>query len=688
MDGLSLFLCDIMTNIMKKLSAAFLAVLLLASFLPLTGSAQSGVGASLFISPPSGTLTVGGTLTVSVILNTNNQSVNAVEANLSFPPDKLQVVSPMLGTSIVGVWTNQPQFDNQNGTLRFQGGMPNPGINTSRGVVATITFRVKSVGQAIIKFLDSSKILLNDGLATDVLTNTASGIYNLVLPPPAGPLIISETHPDQTTWYKTNTASLQWANNLPVEGYSYILSNEPIDIPDNISEGTKTQVVYKDLPDGVHFFHVKALRGGVWGETSHYALKVDATAPAKFPIEIAPSSRTTSRRPIINFNTTDGLSGLDHFEIKIISRSAVSSSPTGQGQTFFIETGSPYYPELDLGTYEILVRAYDKAGNIREIPQKLVITTPISRILGFQFIPRWLMVILGLLTLAALAFVANKVRIWHQKVHLMHIAGAINDPEISAKLKELQDKRSQYMKGIFVLLICFVTAFGFGSQRARAESLATPIITSISENISNEEIFYIGGKTIVPGGQVSVHIQNLHDGQTFSQIIDVDKKGDWFYSHPNFFAPGKYLIWVQGKNGQEVSAPSPQRDLSVAQTAIQFGSSRLSLETLYLVFVAILLLALTGLIAFVLYHGYHGKKKHKKITKEIIETEEAIKRGFLLLHKDLEAELRAIHKKKSFSQLSTADAEKELRLSKDLEWVSKFIEKEVKNIEKLLGSGR
>jgi len=149
-------------------------------------------GASLFLSPPSGSFVVGSTFNVSIILNTGGEAVNAIDAALSFPPDKLQVVSPSLGTSIISVWTSQPNYDNQTGVLRFQGGVPNPGINTSRGLIATIGFRVKSVGRAVIKFRDQSKVLLNDGLATDVLINTGNGVYDLILPPPAGPFVVSK----------------------------------------------------------------------------------------------------------------------------------------------------------------------------------------------------------------------------------------------------------------------------------------------------------------------------------------------------------------------------------------------------------------------------------------------------------------------------------------------------------------
>src|ERR1051325_6909235 len=149
--------------------------------------------ASLSVLPNSGTFTVGSTFGVSVFLDTQNQSINAVDVEVGYPADKLQVVSPSTGESIIGVWTNQPRYDNQAGTVSLQGGVPG-GINTSNGIITTITFRVKAIGDASVRILDSSKALLNDGLGTDVLGKIQNGIYNLTLPPPAGPIVASETH--------------------------------------------------------------------------------------------------------------------------------------------------------------------------------------------------------------------------------------------------------------------------------------------------------------------------------------------------------------------------------------------------------------------------------------------------------------------------------------------------------------
>ena len=122
---------------------------------------QVGQAASLLVSPSAGTFTVGSTFDVSVFIDTEGKSMNTIKASMNFSPDKLQLVSPSVGKSIIEVWTAPPKFNNQTGIVDLQGGIPG-GINVKNGLVTTVTFRVKSVGSAIFKFLDDSRVLLND----------------------------------------------------------------------------------------------------------------------------------------------------------------------------------------------------------------------------------------------------------------------------------------------------------------------------------------------------------------------------------------------------------------------------------------------------------------------------------------------------------------------------------------------
>ncbi len=160
-----------------------------------------------------------------------------------------------------------------------------------------------------------------------------------------------------------------------------------------------------------------------------------------------------------------------------------------------------------------------------------------------------------------------------------------------------------------------------------------------------------------------------------------DSDGNWFYRHSGFLSAGKFLLWTQSKLGDQSSPPSPQIQIAVQNTAIQFGASRLSYEIIYLIGLIIFLCIIVILIGFIVYHAYRGRKKHKIFWKEVIEAEESIRRGFAVLKRDIEAELMVIRKAKMSNALLETERQKEEILLKDLEMIQKNISKEVWDIE-------
>lgn len=646
----------------------------------LFSSPLSAQAAALSLSPNTGTFTVGSTFDLSIFIDSNGQNINAVAANLQFPPDKLQLVSPTVGKSVVGVWVTAPQFNNQTGQINLEGVIPG-GLKTSQGLLTTLTFRVKSVGQAVVKFLNQSKVLLNDGIGTDSLANIQNGIYQLILPPPAGPIVTSSTHPDQTKWQASNNPVLAWAAaESDVQGYSYVLSDEPLDVPDDVSEGDRTSVSYRDLSEGRHYFHIKALRSGAWGDTTHFALLVDKTPPAEFPVQILPGNRTTSLQPVIQFSTTDNSSGLDHYELRLISL-----QPQGE-QALFIESSSPYVPPaLKLGNYDVILRAYDVAGNYREVVQRLEIVTPIFRFISStglviknKVVITWPWLLGGvLLLLILLGYLATRLRLVHFHLHRRHV-----DMELPAhvheQLSELEKYRERYGKALMILLI-ILSASLFTNNFAHAatssttvgEPLSPPIVTTISRQISNQEIFYLGGKSDSPNSQVVIYLQNPATGELTSVQTATDQSGEWFYRHDTFLPAGGYLLWTQIKRGNELSPPGPQLGLAVSSHALQLGASRLSYEAIYLLIICLLVLGLIILVTDLVIHA--KKVRHKKylVREQIREAEESLKRGFAVLRRDIQAELKA-----------TREESAREKLLADLEKVEKYIGKELWDVKK------
>lgn len=148
--------------------------------------ARAAGRASVELSPASKVVQVDETFRVDVVVSTN-ESVNAVDTNLSFPPSLLMVTEIETDQSWVTIWIpGSPSFSNKDGTIRFRGGRPTPGIQ-GKGTIATVVFQAKRPGKANVAFGDS-RLLANDGLGTDVLEQTKDGTYVLATvaegPPP------------------------------------------------------------------------------------------------------------------------------------------------------------------------------------------------------------------------------------------------------------------------------------------------------------------------------------------------------------------------------------------------------------------------------------------------------------------------------------------------------------------------
>lgn len=355
-------------DILKIVRDRFILVILI--FAGMVLGALRGEAAVLRLSPGAGSFVLGSTFDVSIILNTQDISINTAEVELRFPPDKLQLVNPSLGKSIVEIWASPPTYSNQEGRIYLVGGIPAPGITTSEGIVQSFTFRVIAPGEAKLSFGDATSVLANDGLGTDVLKQVGPALFRLILPPAQGPNVFSSTHPEQGKWYKDPNPILYWDSSGQSQGFSFTVDHDPNGIPDTVIDTVEAQVSLDTLDSGSWYFHVREKAGGSWGGTSHFILNIDTLPPASFGIKVSPSLRTSSKSPILRFFTTDALSGFDHFEIKIVP---LKDGPSDS--TFFFEAISPHQIQgIDSGRYEVVVRGYDKAGNTRDESVTLNIT--------------------------------------------------------------------------------------------------------------------------------------------------------------------------------------------------------------------------------------------------------------------------------------------------------------------------
>lgn len=414
--------------------AIFFLVLVFAFCVLGSAKAQS---ASVYLAPYNGTFLVGSTFNVSIFVNTEGNSINAVELNLKFPPSLLQVTSPTAGSSFISVWANQPSYSNTDGTLNFAGGVPGTGINTSAGLVSTITFRAKATGKAVISILGSSKVLLSDGKGTNILKDISGAQYDLTLQPPEGPQVYSPTHPSQDAWYKNNDPVFVISKDIGVSDFSYSFDQDPQGFPDNTPNTSSTQVTIDNAADGIWYFHVKAQKDGIWGGVTSYAVRIDNTPPENFKVNIDTVGPAGAARSFAYFSTNDLLSGVDHYEVSVVDM----TNPQEVANPFFVEASSPYQlPISKSGRYEIFVRAFDKAGNftqsqttLRTIGSLFSYTNSGIKIKNF-LLPFWLAWLIVLVILSALGFLFYRI------LRSRNLSGRLKT-EVAEAEKEIEDVR-------------------------------------------------------------------------------------------------------------------------------------------------------------------------------------------------------------------------------------------------------
>ena len=132
-----------------------------------TPNSEKLAAAILLLAPTTGEFYIGDTVSIALLVNTLNQSINAVEGKITFPSDKLEVTGISKENSIISLWAEEPVPSSN--SIAFSGGLPSPGFIGTAGKIILISFRVKNDGNAIIG-IEDAQVLANDGFATNILS--------------------------------------------------------------------------------------------------------------------------------------------------------------------------------------------------------------------------------------------------------------------------------------------------------------------------------------------------------------------------------------------------------------------------------------------------------------------------------------------------------------------------------------
>jgi hypothetical protein len=156
---------------------AFAIVTTLSAYTSLAAKpARQLVTPNLSLTPSSQRVAAGSTLSVQIWADSSTTQVNAVQANLSYPIDKLNFVNIDTTNSAFGVTAENT---GGNGLIHIARGSTAP--LSGKFLVATVNFtplQTKSKSSAAINFTSESA-LLNSSTNTNILAAKYGGSYSL-----------------------------------------------------------------------------------------------------------------------------------------------------------------------------------------------------------------------------------------------------------------------------------------------------------------------------------------------------------------------------------------------------------------------------------------------------------------------------------------------------------------------------
>lgn len=329
--------------------------------------AKTTFAATLAFYPSAGTFTVGQTFTVSVLVSSPTQAVNAYSGDVAYPTNVLSLLSVSKAGSIVNFWSSEPS--GSAGDARFEGITVDPGYTGAAGKIVVLTFKAIAPGTANLKF-SSSSVLANDGQGTSVLEGSGTASFTITgkkVEPEVvttTPILSSVTHPDSDAWYGVRVAEVDWQLPAGVTDVSYTTNANPNGLPYAFFGLVKSRFT-PTLRDGVWYTHVRFKTANGVGPVAHFKTQIDGTAPTIVTVKELNEGDDAFKK--LELYAEDALSGISGFGISIDG--GEEKFVTAENNTATFETAT-----LLRGTHTYTARAYDKAKNMIETTGTFEIT--------------------------------------------------------------------------------------------------------------------------------------------------------------------------------------------------------------------------------------------------------------------------------------------------------------------------
>jgi len=391
---------------------------------------------------------------------------------------------------------------------------------------------------------------------------------------PLAPKVSSPTHPDPEKWYSNNDPEFSWQLPSDVTKVSYAIDKNPNTNPKFIAETLIDKVSFSDMEDSIWYFHINFKNQHGWGKFTHRKVLIDTQPPEPFKI-IIDKKDLFDPSPILHFETTDSLSGMEYYEVKMGDREQIKTTLAD------LERNPFQLPAQGPGKHSIEVKAFDKAEN-------------------------------------------------------------------------------------------YTSAF----TEIEVLPIETPVINKYPKRLNVGEKAILEGKSL-PEATILVFIGEKGK-EPIMEETKADSEGNWaFTSKP--LEKGSYEAWVQAKDKRgALSLPSEKVSFEVdLPPFLKFGTMAIS----YLVIMITLIVLIAVAVAVIVYVWYRISLWRKRVRTETKEVAQAVLGAFKALREEVQEQIEYLDGKPG---LTPSEEKVRDKLKEAIEISEKFIEKEIKDIEKEL----
>jgi len=148
----------------KKLFVDFIFGLFVFVF---TITPNIALGASVYFSSGSKDIHVGDVFVVEARISSPEENINVIDGSILFNEETLEAQELSTGNSVFSIWAEAPTYNNEEGTIRFVGGVPE-GFQSDSGLILKAIFLAKTEGKSELVFGNNLSAFLNNGKGTEI----------------------------------------------------------------------------------------------------------------------------------------------------------------------------------------------------------------------------------------------------------------------------------------------------------------------------------------------------------------------------------------------------------------------------------------------------------------------------------------------------------------------------------------